>query len=146
MPEDPLRERLFGTWRLLSVVKTDLATGETSDLWGDSPVGYINYGPDGRMIVINARSDRAKPAGSTPTPEEAQALFNSVLAYAGTYTIDGNEITHHVDISWNESWTGTRQVRTFRLEGDRVMLSTKPSPDPVDGTMSVRIMTWEKLK
>jgi hypothetical protein len=29
----------------------------------------------------------------------------------------GNEITRHVDISWNETWTGTKQKRIARFEG-----------------------------
>jgi Lipocalin-like domain len=65
-----------------------------------------------------------------------------MTSYAGTYTIDGSEITHHVDVSWNESWTGTRQKRFARFEGNRVYLSSPPSPDPVTG---VRTMTWEKV-
>ena len=55
------------------------------------------------------------------------------------------EITHHVDVSWNQSWTGTDQKRVARFEGNRVYLSTPPSLDPITGMMSVRTMTWEKL-
>jgi hypothetical protein len=55
------------------------------------------------------------------------------------------EITHHVDVSWNENWTGTAQKRIARFEGNRVYLSTPPSLDPITGTTSVRTMTWEKL-
>jgi lipocalin-like protein len=138
--------RLIGTWKLVSVVNEDVSTGVKSDYFGPNPDGYINYGPDGRMIVINTRADRAKPKGASPTPAEAADLFRSVLAYAGTYTIEGNEVTHHVDISWNEAWTGTHQMRIARFDGERVHLSTKPTPDPVDGRMSVRTMTWEKMK
>ena len=146
MQNDATRARLIGTWKLVSVVNEDVATGKKTDYFGQNPAGYINYGPDGRMIVINPRSARQKPAGARPTPEEAAELFRGVLAYAGTYTIDGNEVTHHVDISWNEAWTGTHQTRIARFDGDRVHLSTKPTPDPVDGRMSVRTMTWEKMK
>jgi hypothetical protein len=74
-----------------------------------------------------------------------EALFRSMTSYGGTYTIDGNEITHNVDVSWNESWTGTEQKRIARFEGNRVHLSTPPSLDPITGTMTVRTMTWEKL-
>jgi len=146
MQDENPKQRLLGTWKLVSVVGEDLTTGEKSDFFGPSPAGYISYTPDGRMMVINVRSDRKRPAGTRPTPEEAADLFQSVLAYGGDYTIEGNEITHHVDISWNEVWTGTKQTRAFRFDGDRVHLSTKPSPDPVHGRMSVRTMTWEKLK
>jgi hypothetical protein len=54
-------------------------------------------------------------------------------------------ITHHVDVSWNESWTGTAQKRIAHFEGNRVYLSTPPSLDPITGTTTVRTMTWEKL-
>ncbi len=140
-----MNDHLIGTWKLISVIAEDTATGEKRDGWGPNPEGYINYGPDGRMIVINARSDRKKPAGPVPTKEEAAELFQGVLAYAGRYTVNGNEVTHHVDISWNETWTGMDMLRIARFDGNRVHLSTKPSPDPVNGRMSVRTMTWEKL-
>lgn len=146
MSNEATRARLIGTWKLVSVINEDLATGQKSDFFGPNPEGFINYGPDGRMIVINARSDRKRPAGATPTPEEAADLFKSVLAYAGTYAVDGNEVTHHVDCSWNEIWTGTHLTRIARFDGERVHLSTKPTPDPVSGLMSARTMTWEKVK
>jgi hypothetical protein len=50
-----------------------------------------------------------------------------------------------VEISWNESWSGTQQKRFARFEGSRVYLSTAPSPDPLTGRMTVRTMTWEKV-
>ena len=142
-------ERLIGTWKLVSVKARDLDSGEERDAWGPNPVGYINYAPDGRMMVINARSGRAKPKGAAPTPQEAADLFQGMLAYAGSYTVNGNEVTHHVDISWNEAWTGARHgARRGRstATASRVHLSTRPTPDPVNGRMSVRTMTWEKLK
>ncbi len=141
-----MRENLIGTWKLVAVVNEDIATGARSDLFGSNPIGYINYAPDGRMMVMQVGGDRTKPAGATPSREEAAALFKSLLGYAGTYSIDGDEVTHHVDISWNESWTGTRQKRRFRFEGDRLHLSVGPSPNPVDGRMSVRTVVWEKVK
>jgi hypothetical protein len=138
-------ERLIGTWRLVSTVSEDLTTGEKTNTWGPSPSGYINYGRDGRMIVINTGSDRRKPTVA-PSDGESLALFRSMLAYAGTYEVNGNEVTHHVDSSWNEAWTGTKQVRIATFEGDnRVRLATRPAPDPVSGRMSVRTITWEKM-
>ncbi len=146
MSHDRARERLIGTWKLVAIVSEDVASGEKADFFGPDPMGYITYTREGRMMVINVRGDRPVPKDASPTPEEASDLFRSVLAYGGEYTIDGEEVTHHVDISWNEVWTGTKQTRTIRFDGDRVHLSTKPNLDPVNGRMSVRTMTWEKLK
>jgi len=140
-----MRERLIGTWRLVAAVNEDAATGEKTDLFGSNPIGYLMYGADGRMSVIQVRRDRPKPVGPVATAAEAEALFKSLLSYGGTYTIDGDEVTHHVDVSWNESWTGTRQTRTFRLDGNHLHLSLPPSPNPVDGRMSVRSVVWERM-
>src|SRR5262249_6184981 len=95
--------------------------------------------------VLTVGSGRRKPAGPKATSAEVEALFRSMTSYGGTYTIDGNEITHHVDVSWNQSWTGTDQKRVARFDGNRVYLSTPPSLDPITGTMSMPTMTWEKL-
>jgi hypothetical protein len=143
--DDHTRQRLLGTWKLVAAVREDIPSGAKSDVLGRNPIGYINYAPDGRMMVLTVGSGRRKPASAAATSAEAEALFRSMTSYAGIYTIDGDEITHHVDASWNESWTGTHQRRFARFEGDRVHLSTPPSPDPLTGVMSVRTMTWEKM-
>jgi hypothetical protein len=145
MSDEDTRARLVGTWRLVDAVTVDHATGETSSAWGDNPLGFINYAPDGRMMVMNLRRDRGKPAGAVPTAAEAEELFKSMLAYAGTYSIRGDTVTHHIEVSWNEAWSGTSQERIARFDGDRVHLSTRPSPDLASGRMSVRTMTWQKL-
>jgi len=143
-PNDTPASRLLGTWKLVSVIREEVPSGVTIDLMGPNPQGFITYSADGRMVVIIVRGDRKKPVTNTATSTEAENLFRSVISYAGTYTIDGNEVTHHVDISWNESWTGTKQVRIFKLEGHRLSLSTPVSPDPLDGKVSIRSLVWEK--
>jgi lipocalin-like protein len=143
---DPIPSQLIGTWRLVSNTLEEVASGRKTDLMGKDPIGFINYGADGRMMILQVRSDRAKPRGAVPTPQEAEALFKSFLGYAGTYSITGNTITHHVDVSWNESWTGTDQVRTFSFAGNRVTLATEASADPIHGIVGVRRLVWEKVK
>src|ERR1700739_3954854 len=80
------QQEILGTWRLVSYVREEVASGAKSDVMGAHPSGYINYGRDGRMMVMIVGGDRRKPAGAVATPEEAQALLTSMLAYAGTYT------------------------------------------------------------
>ena len=145
MTNDDPRQRLLGTWKLIAAIREEIPSGAKTDFLGSHPTGYINYAPDGRMMVLNVGNGRSKPAGANATSAEAEALFRSMTSYGGTYTIDGNEITHHVDVSWNETWTGTEQKRLARFEGNRVYLSTTPSVDPLTGKMSTRTMTWEKV-
>jgi hypothetical protein len=51
---------------------------------GPDPVGFINYGADGRFYAIVTSKDRSPPVGFPPTDDEKLNLFNTMLAYAGT--------------------------------------------------------------
>jgi hypothetical protein len=143
-----IEQAILGTWKLVSYVREELPSGAKSDVMGAHPSGYINYGRDGRMIVMIVGSDRKKPAGPVATPDEAEALIKSMLAYAGTYTIDSDAktVTHHIDISWDQSRTGTDHVRSYKLEDNHFTLSTEPSTDPATGKKTVRTLIWERLK
>ena len=145
MDSDAIRQRLIGTWRLVSATREDVVSGARTEFLGAGATGFINYSPDGRMIVLNIGGGRRKPNGVQPTATEAEALFRSMTSYAGSYTIDGNVLTHRVDASWNEAWTGTEQKRIARVEGNRAYLSTLPAVDPITGAMTVRTMEWEKV-
>ena len=138
-------DRLLGTWTLVSAVRKEIPSGARTEMFGQNPHGFINYGPDGRMIALITRRDRKAAANGRPTPAEAEALFRSMLSYAGSYTVEDDVVTHHVDISWNESFTGGTQKRHFKLDRDRLILSTPQSHDPIDGKLSVRHMTWQRV-
>src|SRR6476660_5168438 len=140
------RDRLVGTWKLVSAVSEDLTSGQKTNIYKGTPVGFIAYGADGRVMTIIVDSPRQKPAGATATAVEAEALFRSMAAYAGSYIIKGNQVIHRPDASWNETWTGTEQIREYQFDGERLMLATAPSPNPFTGRMSVRTLTWEKVK
>ena len=80
------------------------------------------------------------------TDQERIELFKTMVAYGGTYTYNGKTITHQVDISWNENWTGTSQVRNVKFEGRRLILTTNPGPNAIDGKIGIQILTWEKVE
>ena len=143
-----IRQVILGTWKLVSYVREEAPSGTKSDVMGAHPSGYINYGRDQRMMVIIVGSDRKKPAGAVATPDEAEALIKSMIAYAGAYTIDSEAktVTHHIDVSWDQSRTGTDHVRSYKLEGNRLTLTTEPSTDPATGKKTVRTLIWERLK
>lgn len=140
-------EDLYGTWRLVSYTQEILATGEKIDIFGKAPRGFLHYSRDGRMAAILVKAERIKPTDLTKmTNEERVELFKTLIAYGGTFTINGKTVTHHVDISWNENWTGTAQVRNVRLEGDKLYISTNPMPRPEDGKPVIGVLAWEKVK
>ncbi len=81
------------------------------------------------MYAIFVRHDRAAPRDVVPTEEEGVQLLGSMAAYAGTYTLGGRKVIHHIDIPWNQSWMGTDQTRFFELEGDTLTITTAPLPE-----------------
>ncbi len=93
------KETLVGTWKLVSassVTEQGVIKGET---YGLNPIGFLTYTADGRMIGILTNRQR-KPLSKgwkvAPAEEKAQA-FSTSLAYAGTFTVSGDMVTHHVE-------------------------------------------------
>ena len=133
---------LLGTWRLKSHVVTT-AAGVRSTPYGEDPTGYLSYSDDGRMQVIGAASNRIAPTGPTPPDNERVTLYDTMFAYAGTYSVETGKVIHHVDISWNEVWTGTDQIRLFEVNGNTLTLTThftEPS-----GMQVHYAVVWEKV-
>ena len=58
---------LLGTWKMVSWQRESVATGERADALGPDPLGFINYGANGRMFAIVIQKDRDPPAGPVPT-------------------------------------------------------------------------------
>ena len=138
-------ESLVGAWTLRSDSREILATGEKGPLLGVRPTGTLIYTTDGRMMAMVLSDGRKKPVAPIASDAEAVALFRTVVAYAGRYTVEADRILHHVEQSWNETWTGTDLVRFYKLDGNRLALTTAPAPNPRDGAMSVSTLVWERL-
>jgi hypothetical protein len=102
--------QLAGTYRMISYQRTVVATGETTEPMGKAPQGHVIYGREGRFVMFYVADGRPTPSGlATMTDQERADLFKTMVAYSGTYDFDGQKVTHHVDISFNQIWTGTNQ-------------------------------------
>ncbi len=112
---------------MVSWTTEDLISGEKSPGLGENPAGYITCSPEGRLMVMVLRGDRTKPAGLVPTDAEKIALYDSMFAYAGTFSVDDERVLHYFDMSWNEAWTGTTQIRFLRLQGDQLTYISAPA-------------------
>jgi hypothetical protein len=140
-------EDLTGTYKLISSKRKIVETGEVLDTWGKNPKGFITYGKDGRMLALIVTDDRPRPESVDKiTDQQRVQLFRTMTAYGGTYEFDGKTVQHHVDISWNEVWTGTTVVRELNREGDKLVYSSPAAPFSSDGRMSVVTLIWEKVQ
>jgi Lipocalin-like domain len=44
------------------------------------------------MMFLQTAENRKRPAGAMPTDAERVALFNTLIAYAGTYKVNGSKV------------------------------------------------------
>ena len=138
-------DTIVGTWRIQSFVREVTATGQRYNEFGDKPRGYISYLSDGRMHAMLVADNRAKPTGGAPTDREKAELFGTMIAYAGTYGIDGDKVVHDVEVSWNQLWTSSKQVRFFKAEGDTLTITTAVAKSPRDGQEGRTIVVFKRV-
>jgi len=111
---------------------------------GSNPIGFLTYTADGRMSVIMARSGRKPFSTFPPPPEETAEAFSpdAFAAYAGSYTLDGDKVIHHVEVCSIENLANTDQVRSVTLQGDRLTLRGE---GVLQGVTYRAELVWERL-
>lgn len=128
--EEAIARRFVGTWRLVNVTREDPATGEklNQDVAYD---GYIAYTIDRRVTVIITRK---------PLNEDRY-----ITCYGARWTLEGENVTHHVDIGTREKRQGSQQVRHFRFHDDRLTLTPPVSVDFVHTAPTRRSLEWRRV-
>jgi Lipocalin-like domain len=86
------KEQIVGAWTLVSVT-SEMDDGTKGEPFGSSPKGVIIFSNDGYFSLFQSRGELPKIAANDrakATPEEAQSIVASSIAYYGTYSIDEN--------------------------------------------------------
>ena len=138
------REKLFGLWKSVSF-ETEYQNSSDRDFpLGKNPTGYVMYTPEGRMWSIVTGEGREAPK----TDQDRAELFKSMFAYTGTYRVEGDKLITKVDVSWNPAWVGKEQVRTFKIDGDRLqhISDWMPAVTKPEKGMGRGIVTLERVK
>ena len=133
--------RLIGAWRLTGAYVVVQGTSERIDLYGPKPRGYAIFEPNGRLMGLLMSSDR-KPAQAD---QDKVALFKSMMAYSGKFSIDAERFVTKVDMAWDPNWEGTEQVRYYSFKDDRLSLRTAPIEHPsFPGQKIVAYVDWTR--
>lgn len=138
------RDRLIGTWKLVSFDIEFQDGSPRRALFGQTPKGFVIFTAEGRMVTI-VESEGRKPA---KTEEERAALLRTMAAYSGMYRLDGDKWITKVDVSWNPAWNGTDQVRFYKLDGNRLEVTAAWGPNPnLPGSPITRgVLIFERAK
>jgi hypothetical protein len=105
-------------------------------------VGFLTYTADGRITAMISYDGRKPLSVGAGTEEKAEA-FNTFLAYAGSYTLKGDKVIHHVEISSIENYVGRDLVRSVKFEDDQIILVTPPTP--MNGKLQTFELIWRRL-
>jgi len=137
--------KLVGTWKLVSASSTT-PTGERSETpYGPSPMGFLTYTEDGRvtcLISYGGRKLLSVGGGTLKRQEEQAEAFNTFLAYAGRYTLNGDKVTHSIEISSIQNYVDRDLVRSIKFHGDRIILVTPPTA--VNGKIQTVELIWQR--
>jgi hypothetical protein len=133
-------DQLVGTWKLVSA-SSSTAAGERSEPYGLSPVGFLTYG-GGRVTAMISYGGRKPLSVGAGTVEEQAEAFKTFLAYTGRYTLNGDQVTHHVEVSSIQNYVGRDLVRIVKFQGDQIVLVTPPTR--VNGKVQTLELTWQR--
>ena len=139
-------DSVVGSWRLVSWDEVETESKAVHTAFGENPTGVITYTPDGRISLFIIDPKRTKPAGPKATDAEAVELYRTMIAYSGSYSIEGNKVTHKIEVSWNQAWTGTNQQRFVEVKDNQLTIKTPPIISSVSGKENVHTLVWERVK
>jgi hypothetical protein len=135
------RNPLVGIWKLQLIQFEFADTGESVDVYGPNPSGYLIL-TEARMMAIVTRSDRMPPKEDA----DGAALFKTMMAYTGTYRVEGDDkFITDVDLAWHPAWNGTQQARFFKVDGDALSITTAQQNHPMfPGRTGRGVITWKR--
>ncbi len=142
--QDRVLDPIVGTWALHAAM-TEAPDGTIDNTpYGVSPSGFLTYTADGQMHAIIAFSGRPRLSGdwrSSPAEERAEAFATS-LAYSGRYSVVGDRVQHHVEVSTEPNRVGTTIERAFSISGDELLIATPPTS--LGGIPVIATLTWQR--
>ena len=118
--------RHLGAWRLAER-KVTAPDGTVTHPLGEAPHGVLTYNEDGFMSV----AFHGAPPGTPGQP-------TGVIAYAGPYTLNGEEMLHHIAFHSDLKRIGTVNKRRAYFRGERLVLANSENG-------SLNEMVWEKI-
>jgi hypothetical protein len=128
-----LKSELVGLWRLVEAKREYVDTGETVDMFGPNPTGYLMFAPGGRMMALLTAADRVS------------VRDQQITAYAGTYSVDGNSWVTDVDVAWTPDWLGTKQSREFVIEDGELRIRSMEMTHPqAQGRRYHGLLRWRR--
>jgi len=70
-----------------------------------------------------------------------------MIAYVGSDRVQGDQINIHLDLSFDQNQADTDTIRTFKVEGDRLTLTSPPQTNPfLKDQTTIATVVYERVK
>jgi hypothetical protein len=137
-------DQLVGTWKLIGASSTTSAGERIETPYGVGPTGFLTYTAEGRISSVISYGGRKPLSLGGGKMEEQVEAFKTFLAYAGRYSLKGDQISHHIEVSSVQNFVDRDLIRTIKFEDDRITLTTPPTP--VNGKIQTLELVWQRLQ
>ncbi len=141
---------LIGTWRLVEWTFT-VDDSRPTRPWGGNPAGLLTYTADGRMsasLMSLGRPDAPTRTLSAAPVDIRAAAAAGYLSYTGAYSMDGDDVLHHIELSLMPNWVGQTERRHIEWlptdDGQDLVLSTPPTRTD-GGRTAVNRLRWTRI-
>ena len=113
---------------------------------------------DGGEAVLAGNAEgflRAQLAHTGATLATTDLSRRPVPGQAGVDVVDiggaevgdrSDPIEAEIGAASNQAWTGTHQVRFYKLQGDTLTITSAPAKHPIDGKEGRSILVWKRVK
>jgi hypothetical protein len=136
-------DKLVGTWKLIGASSTTSTGEKIQNPYREDPVGFLTYTAEGRVSsVISYGGRKPLSMGGGKIEEQAEG-FKTFLAYAGRYTLSGDKLTHHIEVSSIQNYVGRDLIRIVKFDGGCMTLITPPTS--VNGKIQTLELVWQRL-
>jgi Lipocalin-like domain len=139
-----LQSSLVGLWKVTSVANKLVPTGEIVHPFGEHPAGYELFTRGGYVMFSMFGEHRNVPGQPNTAEVDRAALFNALVAYTGTYKVDGSKVILHFEASATPGISDRTYVAD--ISGNKLMLTSEPFTSGITGRRIITIRTFERVE
>ena len=144
-PEQIESDALVGAWELVSW-QLLVDDEQRPHGFGARVTGQLLYLSSGHMSAILSDPGRAplsvEPFAAAPEDERAEAA-RTYVSYGGRWSVEGDQVRHHVEFCLLPNWIGTDLVRNVSWQHEHLVLSTAPERDAKNRVVTNRLV-WRR--
>ena len=136
---------LTGRWELITF-EQNYDDGRIVFPMGEGPQGIIQYTEDGYMSCQITKANRGNfTTGGQWNASDAEkaSAYNSMLSYAGRYTLEDDVVTHFVDLSLFPNWVGGQQKRQLKFD-EKGQLSLTARLEENTSEARTALLLWKR--